>query len=89
MRPIVESYARYKGSKKSFCQERGIAIHTLDYWRSKFKKPEVESASFIALEVDAGTLDQAIELHYPNGVRATVPVSVPEDVLQSLLNFGC
>jgi len=50
MRPIVEAYARYKGSKKAFCEEQNIAAYTLDYWRGKFNTVKPEASGFIALE---------------------------------------
>jgi hypothetical protein len=87
MRPIVEAYARYKGSKKVFCEEQNIAAHTLDYWRSKFNTAKRKTSSFIALELATGSQGQTIELHYPNGVRAIVPVGIPVDVLKNLLNL--
>ena len=85
MRPIVESYAKYKGSKKVFCEEQNIAVHTLDYWRSKFNTAKRETSAFIALELATGSQGQTIELHYPNGVRAIVPLEVPAEVLQNLI----
>lgn len=88
MRPIVEAYARYKGSKKAFCEEQNIAPHTLDYWRSKFNNVKTETSGFIALELSPGSGGQTIELHYPNGVRAIVPIEVPMAVLQNLLNLS-
>ena len=88
MRPIVEAYARHEGSKKAFCQEYGIAPHTLDYWRGKFEKQKTESSGFIALEVNDGFSNQSIEVHYPNGIRAIVPMETPASVLQSLLSIS-
>ena len=88
MRPIVEAYAQYPGSKTAFCAEHGLAAHTLDYWRRKFHGSEAEPSGFIALEVGAGSSSPTIELHYPNGVRAKVPVDLPIEVLQNLITLG-
>jgi hypothetical protein len=88
MRPIVEAYAQYQGRKKTFCEEHGLAAHTLDYWRRKFSSSKAEPSGFIALEVAAGSSGPTIELHYPNGVRAIVSVGLPVEVLQSLITLG-
>jgi transposase-like protein len=87
MRPIVEAYGRHEGSKRAFCQEQGIAAHTLDYWRRKLKETEPNSSGFVKLEIASRVTEQCIELFYPNGVRAIVPTGVPIPVLSSLLNY--
>ncbi|MDX2249219.1 MAG: hypothetical protein SF052_20695 [Bacteroidia bacterium] len=69
MRPLLDSYAQYGGSKKAFCRERGIAEHTLDYWRRKLARVRSAASAFIALEVDRMNRSGSIEMYYPNGVR--------------------
>lgn len=88
MRPIVELYARYEGSKKAFCQEHGLAIHTLDYWRRKFSELQVKTSAFVALEISDASPGRSIELHYPNGIRAVLPMETPTEVLQHLIAAG-
>ncbi len=90
MRPVLEAFALYEGSKKAFCEEQGIAIPTLDYWRRKMKgkADKINTEAFIALQVEEKTSDQVIELHFPNGVRAVVPMQTSPGVLQTLLKFG-
>ncbi len=90
MRPVVEAFALYEGSKKAFCEERGIAIPTLDYWRRKMKDKadKIKTKAFIALQVEKKSSEQVIELHLPNGVRALVPLQTFPEVLQTLLNFS-
>jgi hypothetical protein len=85
MRPIVEAYAQYRGSKKAFCEEQVLAAHTLDYWRRKFSSSKQEQSGFITLELDLGSSGSTIELHYPNGVWAIVPLEVPRQVLGRLI----
>jgi len=42
IRRIVESFATSGKTRREYCQERGISITTLDYWRRKHKtKPEL------------------------------------------------
>jgi len=87
MRPIVEAYAHYKGDKKSFCRKHGISLYQLSYWRGQLKRAEVGVSSFIALESGVGFSGQAVELYYPNGLRAVVPLDAPGRVWDRLLNF--
>ena len=88
MRPIVESYVQYKGSKKAFCQEYGIAVHTLDYWRRKFGGQPAQTSAFVALELNDTSVGRTIKLYYPNGVRAIVSVETSVEVLQNLITLG-
>ena len=90
MLPVVEAYAVYSGSKKSFCSERGIAIHTLDYWRRKFFSDTSGKAagSFISLELKEPSSGGMMQVHYPNGIEVRLPLDVPGDTLYRVLNFG-
>ena len=88
MEPILEAYAHYAGKKENFCQEYGISVHKLDYWRRKVKKGSSGSSSFIALDLKSSPSTERIELYYPNGIRAVVPVSTPLAVLQKLLKIS-
>lgn len=85
---MVEAYALYKGSKKMFCREHGLAEHTLDYWRRKFTEQSPATSGFVALEVNAGEYGHRLEVHYPNGVRVVVPSAAPVGLLQSLIQLG-
>lgn len=89
MRPIVELYAQYEGSKKAFCREHGLAEHILDYWRRKFCEGREVSSSFVALELRDLPSVGRIELHYPNGVKALVPAETPVELLHHLIMAGC
>lgn len=88
MRPVVEAYAGYKGNKKTFCRENGLAQHTLDYWRRKFRDEEERPSGFVALEVSGGSHGQRLELHYPNGVRAVLPLDAPAGLLRGLIQLA-
>ena len=87
MRPIVEAYAQYKGDKNSFCRKHEISLYQLSYWRGQLKRVEGGTSSFIALESEGGFSKQAVELYYPNGLRALVPLDAPGRVWDRLLNF--
>jgi hypothetical protein len=85
MRPIVELFAHYEGSKRAFCREHKLAIHTLDYWRRKFSAPRPKPSAFVAVELRDRPGGARMELYYPNGVRAVVPLEIPADILQKLI----
>lgn len=89
MRPIVELYAQYRGSKKAFCREHGLAEHVLDYWRRKFCEDQEISSSFVALELRDMPTVRGIELHYPNGVKAIFPLETPLELIQHLIRTAC
>ncbi len=88
MRPLVEAYTHHQGSKKTFCQEHGLATHTLDYWRRKLNEQPAQSSAFIALDVEPSWLTDTIEVHYLNGVRVVVGVETPTAILQRLIQLG-
>jgi transposase-like protein len=44
MRRIVEGYATSGMTRPEYCAKNGIAVSTLDYWRSKRKAKLVEVA---------------------------------------------
>lgn len=88
MRPIVESYARHEGSKKAFCEEHDLAIHTLDYWRRKFSEQQAGASAFVALEISDTSVGRSMEVHYPNGIWAVVPLDTPVEILRTLIAAG-
>lgn len=88
MEPILEAYGQYRGKKENFCQEYGISVHKLDYWRRKVKKRPSEISSFVALDLKSEPSTDRIELYYPNGIRAALPISTPFSVLDKLLKIA-
>lgn len=57
-------------SRKSYCAELGLNLHTMAYWCAKARRAEVPSG-FAPVEVMAGS---GVEVCYPNGVRLVLPV---------------
>lgn len=88
MRPIVEAYSCYKGSKKAFCLEHGLAVHTLNYWLGKLNDRLGSSSGFVALEVSSGSYEHRLEVHYPSGVRIVLPLEAPLGLLENLIQLG-
>ena len=90
MRKLVKAYRNYSGSKKSFCEERGIAVHTLSYWCNKYRDEGsmLGDQGFVALQIeDTLAIKGTISLYYPSGVRAVLPLSTPIDLLSSLIKL--
>ena len=58
-------------TRKAFCRSHGLALHALDYWRSRMRRDERSAQrGFAPVEVSGVS---AIELHYPNGVCMVLP----------------
>lgn len=92
MSAILTAYANRSGSKKEFCTEHQIAVHTLDYWRRKLSsKSSITSSSkdFVAVEIDSPPIGLGYELCFPNGNQLKIPSDIPMEVLQRLLKMTC
>jgi len=93
----VEACRSSKQSQKIYCQNKGIALSTFQYWakkyREEFSKDEAsnETAGFIPVQVQP---DSEVEqerfpgqLHFlfPNGIQVMCPENVDHQVLKVLL----
>lgn len=56
-------------SRKSYCNEHNLNVHTLNYWCAKARQVRMPGG-FVPLEVGAS---DALEVRYPNGVRLLLP----------------
>lgn len=56
-------------SRKRYCTEHGLNVHTMNYWCAKVRHGKVPGG-FVPLEVGAS---DGVELRYPNGVRLLLP----------------
>ena len=51
MRGVVEEYAKSGQKRREFCQRRGIALTTFDYWRRELgAKPKLVKVEVAPLE---------------------------------------
>ncbi len=91
MRPIIEGFSDFAGTKKSYCQGQGIHLHTFDYWLKKFRQTPASqpSTGFVALELEPPGDSPAMELHFSNGNRLRLPADVPLALLQALIKTAC
>lgn len=60
-------------SRKSYCNEHSLNMHTLNYWCAKARQEKMPGG-FVPLEVGAS---DGLEVHYPNGVRLLLPAGTP------------
>ena len=78
MYPLIERWHQSDKSKKNFCEEEQINLHTFTYWlkkynRSKSKGNSAPSSDFVELQVEnrpSITKPSPLfaEIEYPNGV---------------------
>ncbi len=60
-------------SRKTYCAEHGLNLHTMAYWCAKVRSTEVPTG-FTPVELVAGG---GVEVCYPNGVRLVLPTDLP------------
>jgi len=101
MRPIVEGYANFQGTKKEYCAPHDLNPYTLDYWRSRIKeidgsvknkKIKEDTSSpigFIAVPPPASSVPSAslYTLHLPDGKRLDLPLTTSIELLTQLLQI--
>ena len=92
MSEIITAYTNWSGSKKEFCTEHQIAVHTLDYWRRKLSPPSTHpsySHGFVPLEIASSAIDLGYELCFPNGNQLKIPSRISMEDLQRLVKITC
>jgi len=94
----VEAYRSIKQSQKIYCNQKGLALSTFQYWakkyREEFSEAEVsdETPGFIPVQVKPDTEPDPVhvpgQLHFlfPNGIQVMCPEGVDPQVLKTLLN---
>lgn len=83
MFPLVEKLYSEGISKKDFCEREALNYHTFSYWIRRYRsfyglmkkemtsKEDMPQSKFIPIEVETSidSVDSAITIAYPNGVR--------------------
>lgn len=67
---LVENWRKSDLSKKLFCENHGVNIHTFNYWITKAQNEKMETSGFIRLQPPS--FDSSYEITYPNGVKLCV-----------------
>jgi len=91
MRRVLKDLERSGLSQRGFCEQRGIALSTLTWWRRKLRKDEGDGgerrpseAPFLELEVvedEPQASISPVELHLPGGAVVRIDPGVSEDTL--------
>lgn len=89
MRKLIAAWPESRLSKKDYCEQAGIHLHSFYYWQKKVNQ-ETDHPGFVPVEVnaDAPLLDQPLEIVYPNGVVLRFQSSPGLEQIQSLVMLG-
>ena len=95
MRPIVEGYKNFSGTKKAYCATYDLNPYTFDYWRSRVKevdasksltqKSPTHKTGFVAIPVPTSPSFSNYTIHLPDGKRLELPSTTPISILTQLL----
>jgi len=97
MRPIVEGYNDFRGTKKEYCARYELNPYTFDYWRTRVKETDAaakkkEKAStrktgFVAIPAPVLSSSSNYIIHLPDGKRLELPDTTPLTILTQLLQI--
>lgn len=76
---LVDQWRASGATKKAFCDEQEINIHTFSYWVTKRRRVDSgePAGGFINVDV-SGLADSApVRITYPNGVVVSCPANLP------------
>jgi transposase-like protein len=84
IRRIVEGYAASGMTRRQYCQEHGISITTLDYWR----RSQRDSAKLIEVAIDPQQAGPGFTLVLANGRRIESSWEFAEAELRRLIRVA-
>lgn len=73
---LVDQWRASAVTKKVFCEEQGINIHTFSYWVAKHKQAGSNSkatSGFVGVDVSGSADSAPVRITYPNGVVVSCP----------------
>lgn len=87
--PLVEKYYSSGLSKQIFCEQHGLKICKLDYWRKRYEgSKQTGGSGFVSLSV-VEPKGEDISIHYSDGTRLVLSTSfAPSVVKQFIPAFG-
>ena len=87
----LEAWQTSKLSKNRYCQERGLSVHTFNYWSKKLTRSDrqdVVSSSnrLVPVAVSSSETQRAIQIVLPNGIQINMGMGEGKltDLLRSL-----
>ena len=88
---MLARYERSGLAQKAFCLRHGVALSTLQYWRRRARDKDQEpTPSFVEIPQVSGiagvrSVEAAVFIELPGGVRLEVPVGTDAQWLSGLL----
>lgn len=73
--------------RATFCEQHGIKVSKFSYWRTRYKRSQStddQQDNFVKINPK---ICSPIELLYPNGVRAILPVEIDQSTLSTLIHL--
>lgn len=72
---LVDAWRESGMKRKEYCRIHHIKVSTFSYWVTRKNKTERGGEGFLRVDVcGTGERKDSVEIHYPNGVRLSVPV---------------
>ena len=83
---LISLWEESEEDRAVFCKKHGLTVATFSYWRTKYRKFQMSSASqgFVELKPISHL---AIEIVYPNGVIIRLPQLSTTSELKSLVHL--
>jgi len=85
---LVRDFEQSGLTRKAFCEARGVALHTLDYYRARYRTSRAALAAQELLPVDLiGTpsVSGGVRVELANGRRIVVEAGFDASVLKRLI----
>lgn len=84
---LISEWQNSTISKKKFCEQAVVGIHTFNYWLKKFNSQNKNSnPGFTEFKIIDKSNIPIIRLNYPNGIVAELPSGCDYGLLHFLIN---
>jgi hypothetical protein len=84
---LIREWQNSSSSKKRFCDQAQVGIHTFNYWLKKFKDKSVNPGTeFTEFKITDRNNPSSIRLNFPNGVVAELPANYDYKLVHFLIN---
>ena len=81
---LLEEFKQSNVKLGSFCEDRGLNLHTFQYWRSKLRHETQDARSFVRVEPVTGGRGSIVLRK--KGVEVELPGDYPGEELAALVN---
>lgn len=85
---LVQDFEQSGLHRKAFCNARGVALHTLDYYRARYSKCRAATVAQDLVPVDligSAAVSGGLRVELANGRRIIVEAGFDVSVLQQLV----